>query len=152
MARYPNTVFIELYSVLSYDHLKPSTWKQSYICLCPLLCRPQPMQAIYGKGQLNASNNWTPYNNAVLVTNKDVLRLPGMIPLSKLMGHWKVQLMRHTVRLPNTGPATRMDPRWWKTPNRTTKENLAFNCKRRSSWTWNQLVSSPQKSRKPQKL
>ena len=28
--------------------------------------------------------------------------------------------------------STRMDPRWWKMTNRTTKENLVFNYKRRS--------------------
>ena len=87
-------------------------------------------------GRLTTRLSWKHHECQIAryqVTNKDVLRLPGMIPLSKLMGHWKVQLMRHTVRLPNTGPATRIDPRWRKTPNRTTKENLAFNCKRRSS-------------------
>ena len=66
--------------------------------------------------------------------------------------NWWLIGMRHTMRLPSTRPATRMDPRWCKTMNRTTKENLAFNCKRRYSRTWNQLVSSPQKSRKPQKI
>ena len=39
------------------------------------------------------------------VTNKEVLPLAGMLPLSKLMADRKVQLMGHTVRLPSKRPA-----------------------------------------------
>ena len=38
------------------------------------------------------------------VTNKEILRLAQMIPLSKLIADWKVQLMGHTVRLQSTKP------------------------------------------------
>ena len=49
------------------------------------------------------------------VTNKEVLPLAGMLPLSKLIADRKVQLMGHTVRLPRKKTckkSTRMDPRW----------------------------------------
>ena len=57
-----------------------------------------------------------------------------------------------TAKYKTCNKSTPMNPRWWKTTKRTTKENLVFNCKKRSSWTWNQLVSSLQKCRKSQKL
>ena len=45
------------------------------------------------------------------VTNKEILRLTRMIPLSKLIADWKVQLMGHTVTLQSTKP-TRKALKW----------------------------------------
>ena len=42
------------------------------------------------------------------VTNKEVLRLAGMIPLSKLIADQRVQLMGHTRRFPSTRPARKV--------------------------------------------
>ena len=77
-----------------------------------------------------------------------------MTPLSKLIADWRVQLMGHMVRLPNTRPARKAlsGSQIVANDQEDDQRKPSVQPEKKIFRTWNQLVSSPQKSRKSQEL